>query len=745
MKHRVFLLPFLLFVSIALGVLVLEQCKPKQAEENLPDVGMAEAAYVGDQSCQSCHAKEHQDWLISDHRRAMEPANDSTVLGDFSGVSYSADGVRNRFYKKDGKFLIETTEPGGVQQTFEVLYTFGFKPLQQYLVAFPGGRMQVTRASWDTEKKKWFHQYAGQKIFKGDWLHWTGGGQNWNTMCASCHSTDLKKGYDPVADTFRTTYAAIHVSCESCHGPGSKHVQYAGSESYKNGKKQLGSMIRSLKNDTLAAFNTCMPCHARKTSLDADAGFSTQLMDQFIPEIPRTEYFHADGQQDDEDFIYTSFVQSKMYHRGVTCKSCHNPHSGKLIAQGNNMCRSCHEPKYEAFEHTGHPASLTQVTCVSCHMPGKLYMENDERHDHSFRVPRPDLSVKYGTPNACNNCHKDKTAQWASDAVVKWHGTKRTYHYAEDLIPGSKGGAESLAHLRRLATDTAVPAIIQATAIYYLEQVPGREALDILLGALRHADPQVRYQALNNLDAYPYEQWRDAVGPLLSDPVRAVRIAAADLFVPVPDARLLNAFRGPLGKAKAELEAYLKSQLDFSVGNLGLADFYMKQQDYSNAERYYLRGLKQDSMMNYARLNLSTLYNTQRRNDEALAVLETAERTDPRNGRVNYQCGLLLAEMNRLPEAESQFRKAIANQYSDPRLYYNYGVLVQQQGKAKEAERIFREGIRMQPLHEDLNYALAFLLMQLKRVADAREPASVLKSVNPNNPDYQQLFRTLGI
>lgn len=746
MRYRVYFLPvFSLFIFLGFAVFILEQCKPKQQETSAELKGGEGATYLGDKACQGCHAKEHADWSRSDHRKAMQPASDSTVLGDFNNAVYTADGVTSRFYKEGGKFFIETTELNGVKTAYEVLYTFGFKPLQQYLVAFPGGRMQVTRASWDVDKRKWFHQYRGEKLHPTDWLHWTRGGQNWNTMCASCHSTNLTKGYDAQADTFHTTYSVMHVSCESCHGPGSRHVEYAGSAGYQKGDRTPGSFLQSLKNDTLAAFNTCMPCHARKTGLDPDPVVSRELMDHFIPEIPRTEFFHADGQVDDEDFIYTSFVQSKMYHRAVTCKSCHNPHSGKLIAQGNNMCLSCHQPSYAEKQHTGHDLSLTQVTCISCHMPGKFYMGNDYRHDHSFRVPRPDLSVKYGTPNACNSCHANKTSAWAADAVVKWFGPSRKYHFSEDLIPGSKGGQASLAHLRKLTEDTSVPAIIQATAMYYLEQTPGPEALSLLLKALSHKDPQVRYRALNNLDAYPFEAWSDAAGPLLSDPVRAVRIASAELFAAVPAAQVPNDFREPFSRAKAELERYLFSQLDFSVGNLGLADYYMKQQDYVNAERYYLRGLRQDSLMNYARLNLSSLYNTQQRNQDALRVLREAEKTDPRNGRVNYQLALLLAEMKDVPGAEEQFRKAIANKYDDPRIYYNYGIIVQQQGRVKEAEKIFRSGLAVVPEHEDLNYALAFLLLLQKRDREALQPALILKKVNPNNPDYRPLFERLRI
>ena len=142
----------------------------------------------------------------------MQPVSDSTVLGDFRDVSFTSDGVTSRFYKEQGKFIIYTEGEDGQYHAYEVLYTFGYFPLQQYLIAFPGGRMQASRVSWNSRDKRWFHQYAGQKVDHRDWLHWTGNSQNWNTMCATCHSTDLRKNYDPDTDTYSTTWKEINVS-----------------------------------------------------------------------------------------------------------------------------------------------------------------------------------------------------------------------------------------------------------------------------------------------------------------------------------------------------------------------------------------------------------------------------------------------------------------------------------------------------------------------------------------------------
>ena len=745
LKSRSFSTIIILVIILASASMFLEYCRPSDKKSAELPVSNAEASYVGDKTCQSCHAKEYSLWQQSDHFKAMEPATDSTVLGNFDHAVFTEDGVTSKFFRKEGKYYINTEGPDGKQHDYEVLYTFGFKPLQQYLVAFPKGRMQVPRVSWDVNAKKWFNQYAGQKIFHHDWLHWTGGGQNWNTMCASCHSTNLEKNYFPDADSFHTTYSVINVSCESCHGPASLHIGYIESGDYKKGHKVRYSMLKPMDSTNIAQINTCAPCHARKANIAAKSLNSGQLLDDLIPEIPTTEFFHADGQVDDEDYIYTSFLQSKMFHRSVKCSNCHDPHSGKKLFPLNQLCLQCHAPKYDSFEHHRHSIVTGQITCASCHMPGKLYMGVDLRHDHSFRVPRPDLSVKYGTPNACNDCHKDKPAAWASDAVVKWYGPQRKYHFSEDLIPGSNVNKEAEQHLARLIGDTSIPAIVKATAADYLRNMPGQSSLNLLLSCLGETDPQIRYRALRSLASFPYPQWKDAAGPLLKDNVRAVRIAAADLFLQIPPENIPQAFSNAFSAAKQELENYVLYQADFPVGNVMIADYYLKQQNIFNAEKYYVRGLKMDSMMNYARLNLSSIYNQQGKNNEALKILQEALLQDKSNERIYYNLALLYAELKDNKNAESCFSKTVALGSRDPRLFYNFGIFQQQSGKPGEAEHLFNKGLEINPKDPDLNYALAYLYMQMRQPQKALVPATVLKKIDPDNPNYKELFRQLQL
>lgn len=738
------IISFILFIGIPL---LFQECSPGKEKSIADDPVEGGTAYVGDAKCKGCHKKEYGDWLESDHYKSMMPANDSTIAGNFNNAVYTADGVTSRFFKRENKFYINTQSADGNNADFEVLYTFGFKPLQQYLIAFPGGRMQAARVSWDVEKKRWFNQYANTKIDFRDWLHWTKGGQNWNTMCADCHSTNLQKNYMPESDSFHTTYSIMNVSCENCHGGGSVHINYVESKEYIPGKIKGNYLITgSSDKSNTSQLNMCAPCHARKSNIAATFLHTGELMDNIIPQIPSTDFFYADGQVNEEDYTYTSFLQSKMYHNNVKCSNCHNPHSGKILFPNNQLCGQCHsKEKYDTPSHTNHLTNSSGASCISCHMPGKLYMGVDYRHDHSFRVPRPDISVKENIPNACNNCHSNKSFEWSANAVKKWFGDKRAYHFADDLVPGSKNNMDAQKHLLKLINEVSTPAIVQATAAFYLQRFQTPESLQALLKCLQHKDAQVRFRALKSLSRFPEQTWVSSAGPLLTDPVRAVRIAAAELFSLVKDPQITEQYRAAYASAKNELMNYMYYQLDFPTGNLSLANYYKRTNDPANAEKYYLRTLKMDSLLNAGRVELSGLYNNMNKNKEALMFMQEALKIQPKDPYVWYNLGLLQNEMNDKTNALKSFAASLKLDENNLRLYYNYGMLLHQTGQKGESESILEKGISKYPEDADLLYALAFVCIEHGNKNKAAQIVIKLKSVAPNNPDYQQLYRNFGI
>jgi hypothetical protein len=520
------------------------------------------ASYVGRETCGQCHAAEVKAWESSHHAQAMRHATASTVHGDFDDAHFTNDDVTTTFYRKDGKFMVRTDGADGALQDFEAKFTFGVAPLEQYLLELPGGRLQALTIAWDSRPKaeggqRWFHLHANEKIKAGDPLHWTGLQQNWNFECAECHSTDLRRNYDPVAGAYRTVFSEIDVSCESCHGPGSKHATWArkeaGWQDFDTNKglavslderrgvswaldPKTGDSARSAPRQTTREIETCAHCHARRAPIWADAAPGAPIGDSYRIALLDDNLYFPDGQIRDEVYEYGSFLQSRMFHAGVTCSDCHEPHSLALRAAGNGVCLQCHATeKYENAAHLRHAPDSAGAQCASCHMPTRAYMVVDPRRDHSIRIPRPDLSVSLGTPNACNGCHVDKSPQWAADQIKSWYGELNLgfQHFAGTLQAGTVGAPGARDRLLALANDPSSPGIARASAVGRLDRVANAVEHESLQRLLQDADPLVRRAAAEAYAGAPPAVRLDLM-PLLDDPIRDVRLAAAHTLATLP-------------------------------------------------------------------------------------------------------------------------------------------------------------------------------------------------------------------
>lgn len=693
MKKRVF------WGILALSVVA---CKPNNEYTEIPGKFHSSREYLGSASCKECHQKAYSDWQKSDHFKAMQLPTDSTVAGDFSNVTYIADGVSSRFFKKGEDFFIHTEGNDGAYHDYKVLYTFGYYPLQQYLVEAEGGRLQVMRQSWDTQKKRWFHQYENQRIPHTDWLHWTGNAQNWNMMCAYCHSTNLQKNYHPQTDTYTTSYSELTVGCESCHGAGKAHIDYFKTHKNTENAPKLLSDVYTQKTE----INACMPCHSRRGELGAEHIFSNEVLDNFLPEVPAVPLYFPDGQVLEEDYKYASFLQSKMYQKGVRCSSCHNPHTTQLKLPGYKVCMQCHsEERYNTPKHTFHKDN----NCINCHMPKRTYMGNDVRHDHVFRVPRPDLSEKYQVPNTCNMCHTNKSAHWAAEAVKRWYGKKYENHdFSEDLILSSFTNTSRDSALYRLLKDT-IPAIIQATALHYMGEHPTPEQEDILRKKTTDKDAMVRYQAVRSLLNAPSEKTTSVLLSCLNDKVRAVRVAAADVLLTQNGIEQMQ-HNQLFEKARNELEQFLLHQSDFASGSAALADYYMKINQLAKARLFYERALKKDAQLNYVRINLASLYSGLNDNEKALSVLKEALDYDSENQDIIYRLALLLYQLHQYEDSAKNFQKALKLNSTNIRIYYNYALLLNEMGQKEKALSVVKKGLEIDPENTDLQSVMDYIL-----------------------------------
>jgi predicted CXXCH cytochrome family protein len=708
----------------------------------------AAPAFAGSASCRECHAAVYDKWKGSDHERAMDVATEQTVRGDFNNATFLHRGVTSRFYRRDGKFLVETEGPDGKPGEFEITYVFGIRPLQQYLVPFPGGRLQCLTVAWDTEKQRWFHLYPDEDIPPADWLHWTRNAQNWNGMCAECHSTNLQKGYDAEKETFTTTWSEISVGCEGCHGPGSRHNAWARVPPMARSSLENKGLVVPTSGITSAQLvELCAPCHSRRAELGDYDHTGRLLLDHMVPSLLTEGLYEADGQQLDEVYTYASFLQSKMYARGVRCSDCHDSHSGKLLRQGNDLCLQCHQREvYDTPDHHFHKKVVDGkpsdgALCVKCHMVERPYMVVDWRADHSFRRPRPDLTAAIGTPNACSQsgCHADKPLAWVLTADRDWYGRAKLPHYGTTFAAARAGTPGIEAELRRLVDNTLQPVIVRATALTYLQRYPGEDRTAALRAALVSDEPLLRHVAASSRTEADAALRAARLAPLLSDPVKAVRLDAVSALAGIPADLLKPYQRDALREGIDEYRTAMAYSLDFSSSGFNLGNLFSSLGEAATAERYYRLALKIDDLFYPAKMNLAVLLSGAGRNTEAETLLRQVATAYPDNHDAAYSLGLLLVELGRPEEAVDWLGRAARGQPRNARAPYNLGLLLQQLGRADEARPALEAAVGLEPANPDFLLALGDHYLRHGRPAEAVAVADRLIAAAPGQPVGAQL------
>jgi tetratricopeptide (TPR) repeat protein len=654
------------------------------------------ASYVGDKACIQCHSKEVHEWKGSHHDLAMKEPNDTTVVGDFNNATFELHGIKSSFYKKGNKFFIKTDGKDGKLHEYEVKYTFGVYPLQQYLLEFPDGKYQVPDIAWDNRSKeeggqRWFHIHEDQVIKAGDVLHWTGPNLNWNYMCADCHSTNLKKNYDIETKKYHTTWDIINVSCEACHGPASQHITWSGEQKsdiphkgfaislkYKSGKWDVNaSSKRSELTDQ--EIEVCAKCHSRRSQLDDDFKPGEKFTDHYLPVTLAESLYFADGKIEDEVYVYDSFLQSKMYEKGVTCTDCHNPHTLDRRADGDKVCFQCHQTqKYTSTSHHFHQEGSSGSSCISCHMPARTYMGVDSRNDHSFRVPRPDISVEMEEiPNACNLCHTDKNAKWAADAMRTWYGK---------MPEGKQNFAHSLKALRTNSHDAPkklydvllsdAPDIAKATAVAYLGNYPSKQTYTTTLQMLRNNDELIRRSALQSLEAFPPHMRVKKTIEMLNDPVKIVRMEAARQLAAFPLGQLDQKTKDLLSNSFDEYEKVLLFTAERPESQLSLALFYVQRNMHEEATKAYKEALQLQPQFIPAYINYSEYLLQRGKHKKAYDILQDGLKNIPDAAIIHHALGLWYVRNKKTDKAISWLKKAVELDRQNARLAYVYAVAI---------------------------------------------------------------------
>ncbi len=756
---------------LLLASLVFAACGPKKTEsvtDQRPKEAVPEATYVGREACTRCHPRESELWKGSHHDLAMEEATDATVLGNFDGASFTYAGVTSTFTRKDGRFFVRTDGPDGKLTEYPIAYTFGVEPLQQYLVPFPGGRFQALSIAWDSRPRsaggqKWFHLYPRERIDWRDPLHWTKRYQNWNLMCAECHSTHLEKNYDLDANRYDTRWSELDVSCEACHGPASRHVAWAEMDEKSRPRDtgfavdladrdaaiwetdmETGLSRREPPRSSRVEIETCARCHARRSVEEASYRPGRPLLDTHRVALLRDPLYFPDGQIEDEVYVYGSFLQSKMYRKGVTCKDCHDPHTLQVRGEANSRCAACHLPaKFDTPSHHFHRTGSPGASCVECHMPTRTYMVVDPRRDHSLRVPRPDLSLSLGTPNACNNCHRDKTPEWARAAVVKWYGEDVKPHFGAAFDEARRGRAGADGKLAALIADAETPAIARATALEMLTINPSSRAPSILEGSFLDEDPLVRLGSLESATLLSPSERHRAVVPLLKDPVRTVRFEAAVALSSVPADLFTPEQRTALDEVLAEYRDGQRRNADWPESDLNLGNSYLARGELDEAQKAFESAIRIAPEFSPAYVNLADLYRVRGDDVGGADILREALARLPDDADLHHALGLTLVRLKRMQEAVAELGRAAALRPEEPRYSYVYAIGLSGTGDVARAIEVLAGAVERHPNDRELLFALANFYRDEGERGRALELARRLVEIRPEDADARALLNEL--
>lgn len=574
-------------------------------------------AHVGSEACAACHFGESRAWDGSDHALAWTLPSEATIKADFADSVFEHDGAAYRFHQEGDGYAVQIAEPGAAPQDYEVVGVAGIAPLQQYLLETAEGRLQALDVAWDVGAARWYHLYPESDLRPGDGLHWTGPYKTWNARCAECHATGFRKNYDPRRRRYRSIQAEIGVGCEACHGPGEAHLAWARSpETYDRAKwdglTDKGFTLGFAAADPEAEIQLCAGCHSRREPFtDGNPLPGTPYHDSYRLALLREGLYHADGSIDDEVYVYGSFLQSRMYARGVRCSDCHDPHRAQLKAEGNAVCTQCHAPggnadfpslrkaAYDTPEHHFHAAGTAGAQCKSCHMIERIYMGIDGRRDHAFRIPRPDLTAATGAPNACSDCHSDRPASWAAAEIARRFpdSVRRGPHYTQVFAAARRDPSGQKRALLELARRSDLPAIVRASALDLLMPVADAAVATEAGALLAESQPLVRAAAAGLQRAAPPAERARRLAPLLRDPLRAVRTAAAREFLTVPRGAVPAEAAADLAAAMQEWQASLLAKADYPESHMVIAGVALTTRNFRTALGAFHEAVRLDPQM----------------------------------------------------------------------------------------------------------------------------------------------------
>lgn len=700
--------------------------------------------YSGSESCIECHEKFYQLWQPSYHGQAMMPVDAGFVVKHQLPGSRPIE-VEGRLFQvefHDSSMVMYEREGDRLIQTYEVLWAMGGHNVYTFLTPFEKGKLQTIPLAYDANGKTWFNypesgvRHFGEGQPEDEALPWKDAMYAFNTGCYSCHISQLSTNFDLATETYHTTWREPGINCETCHGAAEEHVRIF--KNLKEGEEpeEIGLIVTSTftqqqNNDA------CATCHAKMSPITPSYIPGDKFFDNYNLTTLEDHDFYPDGRSLGENYTLTEWMMNPCTPSSeLHCVTCHTS-SGRDRNKDNpnNSCLQCHTDKAENIEeHTGHKPEAG-LTCLSCHVPKREFVGRFLRSDHSFRPPMPEATIKFGSPNACNQCHTDKTPEWANK-IVK---ARRNGNYQEETLKWAQLIKEARANdwtnidkMYAYITSPETNEVVANSLVRLLSTCTLDSKTDVLLRALNHKSELVRSSAAYGLSGIATDKVKNALLKACEDDIRLVRIQAVNAILMFPQDSFTPEQLAVIQKAEKEYVASMTSRPDNWSNHYNLGIYYQNKGNVNEALNSYETAARLYPQSMMPLINSSVLYSYTGNRQKAEENLKKAVEIEPGNEAANLNLGLLLAEQGKMDEAEKALKTALETNPEQAVAAYNLSV-IKASGDLEAAVKYAGIAAKASPDEPKYAYTLAYYQMEngLKEQA-----VNTLKNLLDKNPLY---------
>jgi tetratricopeptide (TPR) repeat protein len=707
-----------------------------------PKTQVTENEYVGSGSCIECHEKFYELWSPSHHGKAMQPINAEFI--EYEKLPDSEDfALEGKIYNiiVEDSTITMIEKDGDKEKIFDVVWSLGGKNVYYFLTPLEKGKLQTIPLAYNLNDKAWYNNpmSALRHFTEGpvdEALPWMDRMYTFNTSCYSCHVSQLQTNFSLANDSYESTWNEPGINCETCHGPSGKHV-----EIFRNAKegevpKELGLISTSVYTPEQHNWS-CAPCHAKMRPITPSYMPGDRYFDNYDLTLLDNRDFYPDGRDLGENYTYTGWMMNECNSNGeFHCVMCHTSSGRDRFKDNpNDACKSCHAERVaDVVAHSGHPAGSEGAICRNCHMPLTVFGAMN-RSDHSFRPPMPEATIRFNSPNACNMCHTDKSAEWANEIVKKRKNgnyQEETMRWAELLKSARLNQWEDLDKILEIIEKEELNEVVTASFVRTLVNCYDDKKWPTLINAIKSKSVLMRASAAAGLNGNVSMEAKAALVEACKDEYRLVRIAAANSLALFRDEQFTAEESEVVKKATNEYMTSVVTRQDDWSSHYNLGLFYQNKGETGNALQSYenAANLYPESLMPL--INSSVLYSYIGNNTKAEENLRKVIEIDPENEAANLNLGLLLAEQGRMNEAEQALRMVLKTNPEQAVAAYNLSVIVSQQD-IKEAIGFAEIAAKALPEDPKYAYTLAFYQMQ-----DGQKKAAIntLTEVLKNHPQY---------